>query len=250
MKDKNVDISKKNERLQSVSTEVVLLDIEGFSLMSAENQAKAAVLVNVQLDQLLKIMSGQSLLSVDEVVAGFVPTGDGFYVIVQPTIVGYGIVLAISLRAALMKASKRAGSLLAGVRIGTHFGQLTEFYDVTGRENYVGPVMNECARLLGAKLDQAPEGFMADSNYVICSQSAQARFRAAYNYDDANSYFRDPKIGIKFSNWIEVVDKHKKVHLGAFVESSRNVAFTPPKPPDFDDRMRKRIAEIQSRYSG
>ncbi|MHC4535900.1 MAG: hypothetical protein ACYS6K_18275, partial [Planctomycetota bacterium] len=91
-------VYEKNQSIKSFDTEVVLIDIEKFSLMSALDQVKAAVVANGELEQFLGISPGQSALKLEEVVVGFVPTGDGFYVILHPQLIGYGVVLALSLR--------------------------------------------------------------------------------------------------------------------------------------------------------
>ncbi len=234
-------VYEKNKNVQSVETEVVLVDIEKFSLLSARDQVIAAVIANGELEKFLALSSGQSAMNVDEVVAGFVTTGDGFYVILQPSLVGYGLVLGLSLRSMLLNASKENKQYLKGIRVGVHRGTLTAFEDITQRENYVGPVMNDCARLLSAKPNDAPVGFLADNNYVFCSKTAFESFSKAYNYADDCSYFRQMKV--KNSPWVTLKDKHGLSHVGTFVEASRRTAFNPPRPPDFDARVTARLAK-------
>ncbi len=234
-------VYERNKKVQSVDTEVVLIDIEKFSLLPANDQVIAAVIANGELEKFLALSSGQSAMNVDEVVAGFVITGDGFYVILQPSLIGYGLALGISLRSMLLNSSKENKKYLTGIRVGVHRGTLTAFEDITQRENYVGPVMNECARLLSAKPSDAPSGFLADSNYVICSKAAFDAFSKAYDYGDENSYFR--QIGVKNSPWVTLTDKHGLSHTGTFVEVSRRIAFNPPRPPDFDARVTARLTK-------
>ncbi len=124
-------VYEKNKNVQSVETEVVLVDIEKFSLLSARDQVIAAVIANGELEKFLALSSGQSAMNVDEVVAGFVTTGDGFYVILQPSLVGYGLVLGLSLRSMLLNASKENKQYLKGIRVGVHRGTLTAFEDIT-----------------------------------------------------------------------------------------------------------------------
>ena len=188
-------VYERNKTVKSFSTEVILVDIEKFSLMSAENQVAAAVVANGELEKFLSISSGQSAVAIDEVVIGFVPTGDGFYVVLHPRLVGYGPILGLSLRALLLVASRRCGNLFQGIQIGVHFGELSQFEDITERQNFVGPVMNSCARLLKADTSKAPEGFLPDNNFVFCSKASIEHFTTRYSYSTEDSYFK--KMGVK-----------------------------------------------------
>lgn len=247
-----MSVYEKNAKVQSVETEVVLVDVEKFSLLSAEEQVRVAVILNGELESFLNLSTGQSAMSVSEVVAGFAPTGDGFYVILQPSVIGYGLLLGLSLRAKLQIANVEGKKCIKGVRIGVHKGILSNFLDITQRECFVGPVMNDCSRLLTAKPDKAPRGFLTDSNYVICSKSAFEAFSNAFNYSDENSHFR--KIGIKASSWVSIPDKHGGTHTATFVESPRLVAFNPPRPHDYDARIREKLSKyldpVSSKFTG
>lgn len=247
-----MSVYERNKTVQSVETEVVLVDVEKFSLLSAEEQVRVAVILNGELEIFLNFSTGQSAMTVDEVVAGFAPTGDGFYVILQPALIGFGLVLGISLRAKLQMAKVAGKDCIRGLRIGVHRGILSKFEDITHREGYVGPVMNDCARLLSAKPEDAPANFLADSNYVICSKSAFDSFGKVYNYGDESSYFR--KMGVKISSWVTVTDKHGEGHTATFVELPRFIAFNPPRPLDFDARVKEKLAKyldpVTKEFSG
>ncbi|HIJ88018.1 MAG TPA: hypothetical protein HPP97_10120 [Desulfuromonadales bacterium] len=236
-----MSVYENNAKVQSFVTEVVLVDVEKFSLLSAEEQVRVAVILNGELELFLNVSTGQSAMSVDEVVAGFASTGDGFYVILQPEIAGFGLVLGLSLRAKLQTANVEGKRCIKGVRIGVHRGVLSKFVDITQRECFVGPVMNDCSRLLSAKPENAPTNFLMDSSYVICSKSAFESFSNAFNYIDENSYFR--KMGVITSPDIAIKDKHDLLHSAAFVEAPRFVAFNPPRPHDFDERVKAKLAK-------
>lgn len=232
-------VYEKNQSVKSFDTEVVLIDIEKFSLMSALDQVKAAVVANGELEQFLGISLGQSAFKLEEVVVGFVPTGDGFYVILHPQLIGYGVVLALSLRSMLLTASNKTNGLFKGIQAACHYGELSAFVDITEKENFVGPVMNNCARLLGIKSSQAPENFLEDNNYIFCSKESIEIFKVRYNYYQEGSHFKE--LGVRISDWVEVKDKHGLIHVGAFVEGSRYVAYNPPRPSDFYERVRERL---------
>lgn len=238
-----MSVYENNAKVQSIETEVVLVDVKDFSLLLAEEQVRVAVILNGELETFLNISTGQAAMSVSEVVAGFAPTGDGFYIILQPSVIGYGLLLGLSLRSTLTIANVEGKQCIKGVRIGVHRGILSKFIDITQRECFVGPVMNDCSRLLTAKPDTAPTGFLTDSNYVICSKSAFESFSNAFDYSDENSYFR--KMGVIVSPDIAIKDKHDLLHSATFVEAPRFVAFNPPRPHDFDERVKAKLTKYQ-----
>ena len=235
-------VYERNKTTRIFSTEVVLVDIIDFSCMSVDDQVTATVMINGELEKYLSISTGQSAFAIKEVVAGFVPTGDGFYVVLQPRLVGYGLLLALSLRTMLLMGSQQCKNLLQGIRIGVHFGEIAPFEDITEKQNFVGPVMNNCARLLNAKSSQAPNGFLSDDCFIIASTESVERFKINYKYDDDDSYFK--KMGVKISNYIKVDDKHGTKHTGAFIEGSRVSAYNPPRPSDFKERVIKRLNRV------
>ena len=71
-------VYEKNKNVQSVETEVVLVDIEKFSLLSARDQVIAAVIANGELEKFLALSSGQSAMNVDEVVLALLLRGMDF----------------------------------------------------------------------------------------------------------------------------------------------------------------------------
>jgi hypothetical protein len=239
-----MNVYEQNKNVVSCDTEMVLVDIVGFSKLSGENQAKTAIVINGELERGLELSSSLSARDLNEVVAGFVPTGDGFYVVLQPRIVGYGLSLAISLRSNLLIASERANGLYEGVRVASHFGSVFEFKDITGKENFVGPGMNDCARILGIKLTDAPPNFLEDNNFIIASEASLVAHDALYDSVDAKNYFST--LGLKRSEAVIVTDKHGINHDARFIEFSRRVAFNPPPPHNYELRVKKRLSKYMS----
>lgn len=242
----------RNEKITCFYTDIVLVDVVSFSKLSSEQQVTAAIIINGELEKWTNLSSSFSALESTEVVAGFVPTGDGFYVVLQPPMTGYGLSLAISLRAALLNASERSedagtGTLYQGIRVASHYGEVCKFSDVTDKINFVGHGMNECARILGVKPSNAPESFLADNNFIVTSESSLAAHDALYASESAAGYFES--LGLKRTRRQIVTDKHGFEHPYHFIEFSRRIAFNPPKPADYEERVNQRLEKYRdTRY--
>jgi len=217
-------------------TDIILFDIVGYSTLSDENQYITIYLMNQKLKDFFRLLYGQSLLNIDEVVLGFAPTGDGAYIILNHSLAGYGLFLAISLRTTLLQLKNQANNLFSGLRTAICFGPAIPIEDLTGNNNFVGNGLNDCARLLSVDKEIiADQQHLNDDNYIIISTPALSLFKEKYS-GKANEDFL--KV-IKFEIGNEVVfkDKHKKEHRAFFIESSRYIAITPPKPKDIEKRM-------------
>jgi hypothetical protein len=223
------------------NTDIVLLDIVGFSTLCNDRQLDAVTLMTTNLRQTLAIMTDQSFLKQHEVVIGFIPTGDGFYVILHPKFAGYGLLMAISLRTMLLVMNKQAGSLFSGVRAAIHLGIAIPFGDITGKQNFVGDGLNDCVRLLGARPDDSPnEGIPKDNNYIVVSDCAYQQFERSFAKSKQMKQFLN-LIEFRKTQFFDIRDKHRKMHRACFVESSRSVAINPPRPPDVEQRMKRII---------
>ena len=217
-------------------TDIILFDLVGYSLLSDEDQYTTIYLINEKLNDFLRLLYGQSFLNTEEVVLGFAPTGDGAYIILNHTIAGYGLFLAISLRTTLLQLKCQANDLFTGVRAAIHFGAAIPIEDLTGNKNFVGTGLNDCARLLSIDKETiAGQQHIKDENYIVISSSALHEFRDKYSGKKMDEFLKV----IEFEIGEEIIfkDKHGKEHKTYFVESSRHVAVTPPKPKDIEKRM-------------
>ncbi len=131
-------------------------------------------------------------------------------------------------------------SILAGIRLAVHFGEVAPFIDITERANFVGDGMNDCARLLQeVKPSSTPSpGIPIDESFIVVSSDGFASFSAMYPQCPELQGFLS---SVKFaqSDEFEISDKHRKVHRCRFVEFSRQAAISPPKPSDLEDRLKK-----------
>jgi hypothetical protein len=82
--------------IKTYATDIVLADINGYSNLTTELQFAAAFYITSQLMAGVNFVLGKANRQPHEIFLGFIPTGDGFYVLLQPPLAGYGIFLASS----------------------------------------------------------------------------------------------------------------------------------------------------------
>jgi len=223
-------------QIETHMTDIILFDIVGYSLLSDKDQYLTIYFMNQKLKEILQLLCGQSFLKTEEVILGFAPTGDGAYVILNHTVAGYGMFMAIALRTTLLQLQNQTNNLFSGLRVAVHFGTAAPIEDLTNKTNYVGSGLNDCARLLsvGKEIIKA-QWHVKDENYIIISTPAYSLFKEKYSGKDNEDFLKI----IKFEIGDEIVfkDKHQKEHRAFFIESCRLVAITPPKPKDVEKRM-------------
>ena len=209
-------------------SDIILLDINGYSSLSTELQLESALYITSQLNAGLNFLLAQVNRQANEIVLGFIPTGDGFYVILRPALAGYGIFLAITLRAVLLM--KRSGHKLpfSGVRLAVHNGEIAPFTDIVGKPNFVGGGLNSCTRLLSARAEHSPDpSIPMDKNSIVVSDTAYHRFRALCGDDTEMNDFL-ASMQYKETDWFEISDKHGNVRRVRFVEASHYAAIELP----------------------
>ncbi len=217
-----------------ITTDIVLLDLIGYSLLSNDQQLASMDVLQVDLTKEVHFASELSNLRKSEVVLGYASTGDGIYIVVNPQICGYGVLLGLSIRNFLLWLSKhQSNAFYEGVRVAVHMGKALTFTDVNDVTNYVGDGMNDCSRLLSVR-DEDAVNFGGDKNYVIASESAHYWFRKLFDTDERKQFLSTMQF--RRSPRLRITDKHSKVHHAYLVEATRN-AFIPP--PNFV-RPRKR----------
>lgn len=228
-----------SETLQ-ITTDIVLVDVVGYSLLSDEDQLRTVEIIQADLTKEIHFVTELTNLRKHEVVIDFVTTGDGMYVLVNPQVCGYGIPLALSIRNYLLwLSSHQANAVYGGIRAAVHTGTVLSFPDVNGFTNYVGAGMNDCARLLAVS-DEVAVRFCGDKNYVVASDTACYWFHKLFANHEAKQFLSTMKF--RMSDLCEIIDKHKKAHNAYLVEAFR-LGFIPP--PNFvRPRKRGRMASI------
>ncbi len=217
--------------INAIVTDILLLDVVGFSTLSNHDQFISALLINNKIRESIQTLGIQTLLEPDEIVSGLISTGDGFYVILDRKVAGYGPFFALSLRNYFLLES----DLYHGVRIAVHLGSAIPFVDVTERNNFVGEGINDCSRLLeNKKIVKKALKFSGDSNSVIISRECWEHFTTMFPLDGISDFF--DMIDFRYSKEYGFKDKNGRPHYARFIESSRFVELFPPRPHDMKKR--------------
>lgn len=217
--------------MSTISTGIVLADIIGYSTLSTAQQVEALnSLKSVVRGGLLPVYAASSGLRVQEMVLGFVPTGDGFYWVLNVGLEPWAPLLALGLRSAGVLVSKalRAKGIQVQLRVAAHCGEVAEISDIADHPNFVGDGMNDCARLLHATQEQkrAMEAFSGGPDYVVASRVALAKLMGSLG--------ADPVRWLADIQWREgpdviIEDKHGKQHPARAIDASRFVSIAPPR---------------------
>jgi hypothetical protein len=171
----------KKIRIETHITDIILFDIVNYSLLSDEDQWKTIHSMSQKIEEFLPILCGQSFLKIEEVILGFVPTGDGAFLILDHKFAGYGLFTAISLRTSLLQLKSQTNNLFSGLRVAINFGAVLPIEDLTRKTNFVGSGLNDCARLFCVgKEDIEKQKHIKDQNYIIISDSAFQQFKEEY----------------------------------------------------------------------
>ena len=141
-------MKKKNEEI--LIADIVLVDIIDFSLLDIHEQLEVINYLTRSYSKMIEQMLISSGLELKDFILGFIPTGDGFYCILNPKIIGYGALLALSF-SHLSEYIAKKFSYFKGLKIAVHTGQIYEFRDILGHKNYIGDGLNDCARYLETK---------------------------------------------------------------------------------------------------
>ncbi len=187
--------------------------------------------MTAKLRELINLLGGVGSISNDKLrnnplVIGYVATGDGAYVIMNPLFGGYGILLAHAIRTHLLLVNKKNnGAIYDGVRAAVHLGPCIAYRDVTDKVNFAGDGLNDCARISGVHKSSGYPTQFTDDDYLVASHEAIACFEDRYItkipqvYRDFHQYTK--------SNDVDVVDKHQKIHKVNLIEMNRFMVTQP-----------------------
>lgn len=215
-------------------TDIILLDIIKFSLLSNERQYQCLYYLNKIIRTITNLLEVGSVLRGEKVIEGAIPTGDGSYFILNSRIAGYGPLLALFLRNFLLLNNRLLNNLFSGVRTSVHHGSIIPIRFL-GTKNFVGDGLNVCARLLaGSVQSKAKHFYRDDSNYVVVSGGAWETFNALFppGIADVTAYL--DKISFSHSREFSIKDKHKgrPGYKIRFIDSAKLIGSAPPRPKE------------------
>jgi len=203
----------------SYETDIILIDIIGFSKLESIQQHELIVSFTQNYKQMIETVIAESKIKFEDLIGGFISTGDGFYSILSPSLKGYGVIFALSLKSFSDIALKKH-SYFKGVRIAVHTGEVYPFNDILGHTNFVGDALNECARYLDHK--------RFDISHVVVSDVSFDSFRAFLDkYSKYAEILRNH--GFRSGNAFEFEDKHHYIYVGYVIWIRKNGIINPPK---------------------
>ncbi len=202
-----------------ILTDVILLDIVGFSLLSNVQQYALITAFSELFRKTLSIMSGGRPVS--DFILGTISTGDGFYTILDPSQKGFGAIYALSLKNVAKKLS--SFEYFRGVKVASHTGYLIPFVGMDGSKNFIGNGMNQCARYLEFKVDEQFEGY--ENGYAIMSAESHRSLEALL-MNSKTLYDKVEQLGVHITEEIAFRDKHSKRFRGYLIDSQSDSIIT------------------------
>lgn len=193
--------------------DIILIDIISFSKLENRKQLELLSNFNKLYRRAIELVSGG-----ENMIEGFISTGDGFYLLVKSEYRGSGLLLGISLKN-MAEKFKRDIPFFSGIRVAIHTGYLVPFVDVSGKENYLGNGLNSCARYCDIRIE--PTHPYYDNGYLIASEDAIKSFNYYYR---SREYLSSTLsyLGFEMSEKFTLKDKHGFSHTGFFIKTEKH----------------------------
>lgn len=211
---------------KALLTDIVLVDIIGFSKLHISLQYEIISYVSKSYKKMLTMMLQNSNMVLEQLLTGIVPTGDGFFCILNPRFRGYGAMLALSFNHLSELISKKY-SYFRGIRIAVHTGKVHKFEDILDHDNFVGNGMNECERYLSSQNHQI-------STVIISKEAYESLEQFLLTHQDFHTLLMEREF--KFSPEFVFEDKHGIKHSAYTIWMRQGGIIN---PPHFTLRRRK-----------
>lgn len=158
-------------------------------------------------------------IPMEKMLQGIIPTGDGFYCILHPSLRGFGPILGLSFIHFSDFIAKEY-PYFRGIRVAVHTGKVHRFEDILGHTNFVGDGLNECARYVEVK--------NLIISTVIISDKAYESFSAFLQlHSDFNDLLK--KCEFRHSSLHSFADKHHIDRHGYLIWMRKGGIIPPPK---------------------
>ncbi len=205
---------------KAITTDIVLIDIIDFSRLPMDNQLEIISYLSLTYKKMILKMIKDSGIPMEKMLRGMIPTGDGFYCILHPSLKGFGPVLGLSFIHFSDYIAKEF-PYFKGIRVAVHTGKVHHFEDILGHENFIGDGLNECARYSEIKNLVA--------NTVIISDKA---FHALETFLQSHHDFHAllQACELRHSSLHTFQDKHNITHSGYLLWMRQGGIIPPPKP--------------------
>lgn len=205
-------------RRKALKTDIVLIDVIGFSQLEALHQLEIISFVTATYKKMIEKMLVNSNMPLNKLIVGFVSTGDGFFCILNPRLKGYGTILGLSFNHLSEQISTRF-RYFKGMKIAVHTGEVYEFTDILGHKNFIGDGLNDCARYLELKDYSISTVMVSDSAYESLKTFLSI-------FKDFNALLMQK--GFKHSKEYTFKDKHANEKKGSLVWLREPGIINPP----------------------
>lgn len=202
----------------AIETDIVLVDIIDFSRLGMDEQLEIISYLSLTYKKMIQKMSRKSGFKMEQMVLGIIPTGDGFYCILHPSLKGFGAILGLSFIHFSDYISKDY-PYFKGIRVAVHTGKIHRFQDILGNNNFVGDGLNECSRYVEVK------------NLIISTVTVSDKaFESLQNFLHAHHDFHELLKTCQFrhSSLHTFSDKHNIVRHGYLLWMRQGGIIPPP----------------------
>ena len=204
---------------REITADIVLIDIINFSKLDSRQQLEIISFLTRSYRKVIEKMLSHSDIVLETFIMGFIPTGDGFYCILNPKYKGYGVILGLSFNHFSDQIAKMF-PYFHGIRIAVHTGGVNQFRDILGHKNFIGDGLNDCARYLELKDFTISTVMVSDAAYGNLKKFLSQR----KDYEEL-LHRRE----FKHSKAYIFKDKHGMTKRGYLVWMRKSGIITPPK---------------------
>jgi len=202
-----------------IETDIVLVDIIDFSRLSMPHQLELITYLSQSYKKVIHKMLKSSGIPLEKMLQGIIPTGDGFYCILHPSLKGFGSILGLSF-IHFSDYIAREYPYFQGIRVAVHTGKIYKFEDILGHDNFVGDGLNECARYSEIKNLVVSTVFVSDTAFVSLQDFLKS-------YPDFDELLHEREF--KYSSRHTFADKHNIEHHGYLIWMRQGGIIPPPK---------------------
>jgi hypothetical protein len=206
------------KKATALITDIVLIDIINFSKLTSKQQLEIIVFITKSFKKMISKMLLNSNMPLSKFIIGFVSTGDGFYCILHPRLKGFGAILGLSFNHFAEHISVKY-SYFQGIRIAAHTGEVNEFTDILGNQNFIGDGLNDCARYLEIKNFNITTVMVSDTGYASLK-------KFLIIHKDFNTLLI--KQGLQKSSLLTFSDKHGNEKQGCLIWLRKSGIINPP----------------------
>ena len=203
-----------------IDTDIVLIDIIDFSRLGMEEQLEIISYLSLTYKKMIQKMVKISGIPMEKMLLGIIPTGDGFYCILHPSLKGFGPILGLSFIHFSDLIAKEY-PYFRGIRVAVHTGKVHRFEDILGHENFVGDGLNECARYIEIKN-------LIISTVIISDRAYEVLQEFLLMHGDFHTLLE--KCEFRHSSLNTFEDKHKVTRNGYLIWMRKGGIIPPPKP--------------------